>query len=152
MGSLLTTTIEAPERLGSNRCGARCAKPPAEVVYMLNFLGEMFPKLHERRVLPRTPYVAPASLSLEATAAEGPAGHLCEVYTRDINPYNAGFVSAKPVPVGTRVTVRLAMPDGSRFETRARVHRCREFTPGCFEGYVNFSDAVPEDMMALIRD
>ena len=136
---------------GPATCGGGGAKPPAEFVYMLNFLGEMFPKLHERRVLPRTPYVAATTIVTEPTAAEGPAEQH-DVYTRDVNPYNAGFVSTQPIEVGTRVVVRIDLPNGRRFETRARVHRCREFTPGCFEGYVNFSDAMPEQMMALIRE
>lgn len=118
--------------------------PPVEIRYMLNFLDGMFPKLQDRRVFPRWSYVAGMSLAT-------PEGDVRQVHTYDLNPYNAGFVATAPVAIGQHVAIRMDLPNGGRFETRARVMRCREFAPGCYEGYVNFSDSLPEDTAAATR-
>lgn len=109
---------------------------PEAARQMLETLGGMFPKLVDRRKVARKHYEAAGFIT---TANK----QVAEFYTYDLNAYTLGFVSTSPIPTGTFGTASVDLPDGGRFEIGGRVMRCREFKPGCYEGYINFATNLP---------
>lgn len=117
---------------------------PEKFGAMINTLDTMFPKLQDRRMFPRRRYVARMIVS-------GADGNVIELWTRDISAWNVGFVSDVKLETATCVALRLDLPDGGRYEAHGRIMRCREYEPGCFEGFINFTERnVPEDVLELI--
>ena len=116
---------------------------PQDVREVLGFLEGAFPKLHDRRMLPRWKYIARAAL------ASG--GRVSDLWLRDLNRYNAGFVTRHRFQVGTTGPVGFDLPGGGRCEARGRVMRCREILPGWYEGYVDFYSNLSEEVVELTR-
>jgi hypothetical protein len=62
-----------------------------------------------------------------------------ELYTRDVDVQNVGFITQTPLDVGTKAMVRLRKPSGRGITVEGRVKRCREFEPGWFDCSVEFA-------------
>lgn len=71
------------------------------------------------------------------------SGATFEFWTHDLNRCTLGFVSDRPIARGLLGPVRFDLPNGGRFETRARVMRGREFALHWYEGYLIFTAAAP---------
>jgi hypothetical protein len=117
---------------------------PADVVEVLAQLDASFPKMHDRRVLPRWVFHAEAFLTIDHSARH-------QLWTRDINAWNVGFLSRQPLAAASSGTLRFEIPDGEIVVVPAQVKRCREFIPGWFEGYVNFMQTIPADILQKTR-
>jgi len=113
---------------------------PADVRDMLAELDAAFPKMHDRRVLPRWVFHAEAFLTIDHTVRH-------QLWTRDINSWNVGFMSREALPVGANGTLRLEVPGGEVLVVSGQVKRSREFKPGWFEGYINFMQMIAPDVI-----
>jgi hypothetical protein len=119
-------------------------KWPADVREVLAELEALFPKMHDRRVLPRWVFHAEAFLTIDHSARH-------QLWTRDVNAWNVGFISREPLPAGAHGTLRLELPDGELLVVPGQVKRSREFKPGWFEGYINFMETVAADVLEKTR-
>jgi len=117
---------------------------PADVVEVLARLDASFPKMHDRRLLPRWVFHAEAFLTIEHSTRH-------QLWTRDINAWNLGFLSRQPLPVASSGTLRFEVPGGEIVVAVAQVKRCREFSAGWFEGYVNFMQTIPANALEKTR-
>ncbi len=117
---------------------------PAEAARMMKYMRSMFPRLQDRRRLPRLSYNAAGAIA----GTEGAQ----EFWSHDINAYTIGYVSVKPIQCGVDGPVTLDLPNGARHETRGRVMRCREFAPGWFEGYIAFNTSLPIEVINMVKE
>jgi hypothetical protein len=126
---------------------SRCSWPiqddnslwPSDAKTMMSKAEDMFPKLVDRRKIPRIRYRVQAMAKIVE-----PTKEQAMLYTRDVNPWSAGFVCDRPIPQRARITIELPLPDGRVVALEGMVMRCREFSPGCFEGSVDFQIEHPE--------
>ena len=114
---------------------------PEDVQEVLGLIDSMFPQLQDRRMIPRWAYRAAATFD---RTGDEPA----LLWTRDLNAWNVGFVARHQVRSGLRGRIRFEVPGGDTVEVRGRIARCREFVPGWYEGYVDFLDTVPAELLA----
>ncbi|HTL29821.1 MAG TPA: hypothetical protein VL282_11385 [Tepidisphaeraceae bacterium] len=108
---------------------------PSDVRDLLERLDQAFPKLHDRRVIPRWAFHVAAFLTIEHAARH-------QIWTRDINPWNVGFVSRESLTSGATGTLRFEVPGGQIIVVAGQVKRSREFQTGWFEGYINFLQPI----------
>jgi len=128
----------------SNRTAVAERNWPADVVEVLAQLDASFPKMHDRRVLPRWVFHAEAFLTIEHAERH-------QLWTRDINAWNVGFLSRQALTTGSHGTFRFEVPGGEIVVVAGQVKRCREFIPGWFEGYINFVQTIPEQALEKTR-
>jgi hypothetical protein len=117
---------------------------PADVRAILAQLDASFPKMHDRRVLPRWVFHAEGFLTIDHSVRH-------QLWTRDINAWNVGFVSREPLEVGTHGTLRLEIPGGEVLVVSGQLKRSREFQPGWFEGYLNFMQMITPEVLEKTR-
>lgn len=138
-------SIDQASKSASHTCTTTGRCVPADVANILKYLCGMFPKLHDRRVMPRIPYTACGAI------APANAGCTQEFWTYDMNRYTVGYVTRQPLASGTAGPIRIDLPDGACCEVRGRVMRSREFIPGWFEGYIAFSNELTEEAFAAVE-
>ena len=119
-------------------------KWPADVREILARLDGSFPKMHDRRIIPRWLFHAEGFLTIDHSARH-------QLWTRDINPWNVGYVSREPLSVASHGTLRLEIPGDEVLVVSAQVKRSREFELGWYEGYLNFMETVPADVLEKTR-
>ena len=117
---------------------------PADVREILAKLDASFPKMHDRRVIPRWVFHAEGFLTIEHAARH-------QLWTRDINAWNVGFLSRERLEVGSNGNLRLEIPGGEVLVVPAQVKRSREFIPGWFEGYLNFMRTISPEVIDKTR-
>lgn len=117
---------------------------PADVRDILAKLDASFPKMHDRRIIPRWVFHAEGFLTIDHSARH-------QLWTRDINSWNVGYVSREPLRVGSHGTLRLEIPGGEVLVITAQVKRSREFVPGWYEGYLNFMQTIAVDVLEKTR-
>jgi hypothetical protein len=105
---------------------------PAEARRAMALLSDRRPPRHDPRGAARQTY------HVQARLAWGSAIDTT-VYTRDVNAWSVGFIGTVPLPVGSKVSLRLLMPDGRRATATARVRRSRSLSTGAwFETHAEF--------------
>ena len=109
---------------------------PHEVEFMISALEAGPRPVVDRQKMPRTRYRARALLKLYSDAAEAPAALL---YTRHVNRQAIGFVTSRHLTLSHGGMLRILDPQGKPIEIACTVLRCREVTPGWFEGAVYFN-------------
>jgi hypothetical protein len=91
---------------------------------------------HQRRALRRIPWRVQANLRL---FVDTPGHKPRVVYTRDIHARSLGFLSAERLPLGYGGVVDLPAPDGTILSIACTLLRCRQASPGWYEGIVYFN-------------
>jgi hypothetical protein len=109
---------------------------PPEVDMIISSLEAASGSHDNRRKISRMRYRVIATLQLFSDEGDGKPWML---YTRDVNSRGIGFVSDQRVPLGHGGVVELAAPGGDLVTANCTVFRCREISPGWFEGAVYFN-------------
>ena len=109
---------------------------PPQVEMIISSLEAASLKALDRRQLARFSYRVLAKLEL---FSDEPGAQPWMLYTRDVNARGIGFVSAKRVPLGHGGVIELVAPTGAKVCANCTVFRCREVSPGWFEGAVYFN-------------
>jgi hypothetical protein len=114
---------------------------PAHVQMILSALetGQNAPS--ERRGTRRAAYRTKAHLRL-FTAAKNATPAL--LYTRDACARGMGFITPHYLPLGYGGKVELILPTGRLALAHCTLSRCRQFSPGWYEGALSFSRDVEE--------
>ena len=113
---------------------------PADARDAMGYLEQGAVPRVERRRAPRHRYRTPARFA-PANADWSDADAI--LYTRDVTPWSAGFITLRALDTGTRGALTLTLPDGSTLKTTAVVRRTREFRSGWYEGVLQFSQPQP---------
>jgi hypothetical protein len=92
------------------------------------------PGTGQSRRAQRVGYRAEAALVLDPA---GSAAAVRTVYVRDVGARSVGFIVGTHIEAGRAALVSFELPDGSRFETRCFVRRCRAFAPRWYDGDVD---------------
>jgi hypothetical protein len=95
----------------------------------------------DRRNKTRRPYQARAILRLFSDM-DGTDGWV--LFSRDIDRRGLGFITKHRLPLGYGGTVRMTLPDGRDIVAHCTLLRCREATPGWYEGALYFNR--PQDI------
>ena len=90
----------------------------------------------QRRALRRIAWRVQANLRL---FVDTPGHPNRVVYTRDIHARSLGFLSAERLPLGYGGVVDLPANDGTILSIACTLLRCRQASPGWFEGVVYFN-------------
>jgi hypothetical protein len=109
---------------------------PPQVDMIMSSLEAAAPKADERRLSMRMSYRVLARLELFSDISPAEPWTL---YTRDVNARGIGFISARRVPIGHGGVIELVAPNGETAVINCTVFRCREVSPGWFEGAVYFN-------------
>jgi hypothetical protein len=94
----------------------------------------------EKRAVPRNSYRTTTQLRLFRDERATPTWTL---YTRDINRRGMGFVTSHRLPLGYGGVVMLPDADGEPRGVHCTLSRCREASPGWFEGCLHFNREQP---------
>jgi len=109
---------------------------PQHVQLIISALESAHHPASERRAVSRAPYRSKAHLRL-FTQAKTAAPAL--LYTRDVCPRGMGFVTPHYLPLGYGGKVEVLMPDGRLAIVHCTLSRCRQLSPGWYEGALSFS-------------
>ena len=110
---------------------------PREVELILSALEAAGAQHDNRRRYPRMPYRAIAALRLYSDPAGNDPWRL---YTRDISVRGLGFITPHRLPLGYGGVVQIPTPRTGRLVSVAgTLFRCREVSPGWFEGSLYFN-------------
>src|SRR5438477_169 len=105
---------------------------PHEVQFILSVLEQYAPFGTERRAQPRSPYRCEAGLKIE--------GRMVDIFTRDANSWNLGFIARQDLPVGHHALVYLPGDRAADRPISGTVLRCSAFIDGWYEGAVGFTE------------
>ena len=139
--------VEQPKLSRSHRqspaSSARSPGPfPAEVELILSAIETGQYSRRERRRDGRAEYRAQARLQLYSDMPDTPHWTL---YTRDVNPRGAGFITPHRLPLGHGGLIELPTPDGGLVRSiPCTLLRCREAAPGWYEGSLYFNRHQPD--------
>jgi hypothetical protein len=109
---------------------------PREVDMILSALEAAGHDSPERRGTGRSRYRVLARLQLFSDADFASPWKL---YTRDANSRGLGFLTPHRLPLGYGGRVELPAPDGEILTINCTLLRCREASPGWFEGALYFN-------------
>ena len=90
----------------------------------------------DRRHRNRQSYRVRGELKFFSDDADAPPWIL---YTRNVTPRGAGFITQHRLPLGYGGKVTLTTPNGRRLKVNCTLIRCRETAPGWYEGALNFN-------------
>jgi hypothetical protein len=90
----------------------------------------------DRRSVRRASYRVPASLKLFSDREMNAPR---QIFIRDINTRSLGFVTADRLPLGHGGVLELPGPDGESLSVHCTLLRCRQASPGWFEGCLHFN-------------
>jgi hypothetical protein len=109
---------------------------PAEVELIMSAMEAAGRFAVQRRALRRIPWRVQASLRLHVD----PPGHALRViYTRDVHARSLGFITSQRLPLGYGGVVDLPATDGTILSIACTLLRCRQASPGWYEGVVYFN-------------
>ena len=114
---------------------------PTEVAMVMSALEAGSHALEERRMTRREPYRVATRLRLFRDQPVTP-GWL--VYTRDVNRRGMGFITRHRLPLGYGGVIVLPDDQSGLADIHCTLLRCREATPGWFEGSVYFNREQPQ--------
>jgi hypothetical protein len=109
---------------------------PPEVELILSSLESGGYARGDRRGSRRATYRSRADLRLFTDLVTAAPWTL---YTRDVCKRGLGFITPHYLPLGYGGMLRLSMPDGGVAEIQCTLCRCRQVSPGWYEGALNFS-------------
>ena len=110
---------------------------PPEVDLILSAMDAASPPAkRDRRGLGRTPYRVRALLELFSDA---PDDEPWVLYTRDVDSRGVGFITPHRLPLGYGGFIELFTPRGTKQRIACTLFRCREATPGWYEGALYFN-------------
>jgi len=113
--------------------------PPSVAMVMSALEAGQHP-MEERRTIPRNKYRTTTHLRLFRDDPTAPGWRL---YTRDINRRGLGFITPHRLPLGYGGVVMLRGEDGEMEAVHCTLSRCREATPGWYEGCLHFNREQP---------
>lgn len=93
------------------------------------------PEMIERRQRPRWEYRVQGELRL---AGDDPSSPRWMVFTRDISPWAAGFITPHVLPVYRSAILRIPSPGDQVLHIRCQIRRCRQIAPGWYHAAVDF--------------
>jgi hypothetical protein len=114
---------------------------PREVELILSALESGQHPRADRRAVRRATYRSQARLRLFSDKHEAPPWLL---YTRDVCGRGLGFITPHYLPLGYGGILTLQMPDGEPGQMQCTLSRCRQVSPGWYEGALNFSRVQAE--------
>lgn len=109
---------------------------PPEVDLILSAMDAAPKPGHDRRESKRLAYRVRAELRLFADGADAEPW---VIYTRDADPRGIGFITPHRLPLGYGGSVELLTPSGRKQKIPCTLYRCREVSPGWYEGALYFS-------------
>jgi hypothetical protein len=109
--------------------------PPPNVQLILTALNSASHPRLERRSRRRVPYYSEAELRLFSDPCDSLPRLL---YTRDVCTRGLGFITADYLPLGHGGKLALTVPDGRRLLVHCTLSRCRQISPGWYEGGLQF--------------
>jgi hypothetical protein len=109
---------------------------PPEVELILSSLESGGYARGDRRGTRRATYRTRACLRLFTDTVDATPWIL---YTRDVCKRGLGFITPHYLPLGYGGMLQLSMPDGGVAEIQCTLSRCRQVSPGWYEGALNFS-------------
>jgi hypothetical protein len=115
------------------------AVPPAVALLMSAIEAGEY-SVGERRQSRRIIYRVTTQLRLFRDEPQTPGWRL---YTRDINRRGLGFITPHRLPLGYGGIVMLRNPSGKMEPIHCTLNRCREASPGWFEGSLHFNREQP---------
>jgi hypothetical protein len=113
---------------------------PAEVAMVMSAIEAGAHIQNEQREVRRAKYRTATNLRLFRDDAMAPAWRL---YTRDINRRGLGFITPHRLPLGYGGIVLLRDGNGKMERVHCTLSRCREATPGWYEGSLHFNREQP---------
>lgn len=108
---------------------------PVEVDLILSALDAGKSVDANRRLGSRLPYRVRALLKLFSDQH----GEPYVLYTRDVDPRGFGFITPNRLPLGYGGEVELFTPRGNKLRVHCTLLRCREASPGWYEGAAYFN-------------
>jgi hypothetical protein len=114
---------------------------PPEAAMVASSLEAGRHSLRERRVARRYPYRVATRLRL---FSDSPAAAPRVLYTRDINRRSLAFITSHRLPLGYGGIIELPNDDGHVIDVNCTLLRCREASPGWYEGSVYFNREQPQ--------
>jgi len=109
---------------------------PAEVDIILSAMDAGPKPKQDTRVDKRLAYRVRAELRL---FADEPHADPWVIYTRDADPRGIGFITPHRLPLGYGGSVELLTPGGRKQRIACTLYRCREVSPGWYEGALYFN-------------
>jgi hypothetical protein len=117
---------------GSSGASGAGEQWPLEVRCLLDSLARPALISRERRARKRIPCRIRATCRL--LRAKQPPGPEMQIYLRNYDDRGVGFMMDAALPLGELVELNIPVSDGTKKTVRCRVHRCRQFSEGWFEG------------------
>ena len=114
---------------------------PPEAALVMSALDAAGQSMVERRVIPRKSY---RTITLLRLFRDQPDSAGWRLYTRDINRRGMGFVTPHRLPLGYGGMVMLPNQHGKVAAVHCTLSRCREASPGWFEGCLHFNREQPQ--------
>jgi hypothetical protein len=71
--------------------------------------------------------------------ADEPQAEPWVIFTRDADPRGLGFITPHRLPLGYGGSVALLTPGGRKQRIACTLYRCREVSPGWYEGALYFN-------------
>lgn len=109
---------------------------PPQVDIILSAMAMRGPAEVDQRTPPRLDYRVRAMLRL---FADGPAGEPRVLFSRDADLRGLGFVTTHLLPLGYGGSIELVVPTGEIRKIAVTIHRCRQISPGWYEGALHFN-------------
>jgi len=113
---------------------------PPSVAMLMSALEAGEYAVNERREARRNMYRTATHLRLFRDEPSSPGWRL---YTRDINSRGLGFITPHRLPLGYGGVVTLRGDNGKMQQVHCTLSRCREATPGWYEGCLHFNREQP---------
>ncbi len=114
---------------------------PQHVQMILSALESGRNPQSERRAVRRASYRTKAHLRLFTAPKNATAALL---YTRDVCTRGMGFITPHYLPLGYGGKVEVMLPNGQLVLAHCTLSRCRQLSPGWYEGALSFSRDQPE--------
>ena len=114
---------------------------PANVAMVMSALDAGEHRMENRRAIPRKSY---RTITLLRLFRDQPNSAGWRLYTRDINRRGLGFVTPHRLPLGYGGIVMLPGQTGQVAAVHCTLSRCREASPGWFEGCLHFNREQPQ--------
>ena len=108
------------------------ADVPEDVREVIGMLSGRAPSraVVERRQTPRHDHQVRAAMEIDDSVQRSRQ----TIYTRDVSSWGVGFVCRIPLPPGSNAMLHIDGAHGRPLRLMCCVLRCREVTPGWFEG------------------